>query len=148
MTINDVVTCIGATLKPIVYTYVFITYLYAKANQILLNWFQPSQCITIISLFILGTLLAKKKLKIKFTDDEIICILRAYIAQPTSWTDVISDVKGNFDRLPDTTRHLYTTVTTKQLRDRMSTKLSSLMGKDADSVKNEQIRYGILKLSF
>ena len=65
--------------------------------------------------FFKGTLLAKKKLKVKFTDEEITLVLRAYSAHPTSWTDVITDVKANCDRLSDATKHLYITATTTKL---------------------------------
>ncbi|XP_045183037.2 uncharacterized protein LOC123541546 [Mercenaria mercenaria] len=87
-----------------------------------------------------GTLRARRKQKVKFSDEEVITILRAFIAHPTSWADVIDDVKGNIDRLQASAHQLYATATNKQQRDRMSSKLSSLIAINQDSIQNVQIR--------
>ena len=63
----------------------------------------------------------------RISKDEILLILRAYREHPTRWTDVIDDVRQNNDPLRAAAQELYITGSVKQLRDRMSMKLSKLM---------------------
>lgn len=66
-------------------------------------------------------------------------MLRAYIAHPTRWSDVIDDIKANSNHLNEPTRELYRRSTVRQLRDRLSAKLSNLMAKAPGSITNGEI---------
>ena len=71
--------------------------------------------------------LQRKKKVIKTGKNEILLILRSYVAHPTKWGDIVFNIKQNLDQLPPDARQLYEKGSIKQLRDRMSGKLSKLM---------------------
>ena len=77
----------------------------------------------------------------KINKEETLLILRAYINHPTSWHDVLDEVKRNTDVLTPGAREIYTTGSTKQLRDRMSGKLGSLVKKRPEEIPDADIRY-------
>ncbi|XP_060574848.1 uncharacterized protein LOC132732447 [Ruditapes philippinarum] len=86
------------------------------------------------------TILQRRKRTVKFSEQEILLILRAYLTHPSKWSEIINDVKANIDQLEQATRNLYSSATNKQLRDRMWTKLSSLMSKRQENIESEPIR--------
>lgn len=80
----------------------------------------------------------RRKRTVKFSEQEILLILQAYLTHPSKWSEIINDVKANIDQLEQATRDLYSSATNKQLRDRMSTKLSSLMSKRQENIESER----------
>ena len=66
--------------------------------------------------------------------------LRAYVAHPGKWTEMIADMKGNLHQMNDVTREYYGTASTRQLRDRISTKIHALMAKPRQDIVNAHIR--------
>ena len=54
-------------------------------------------------------------------------VLRAYQANPTSWSLVLEDVKSNVEQLSTEARELYNSASTKQLKDRISSKFGQLL---------------------
>ena len=60
----------------------------------------------------------------KVSNEEIVCMLGAYLANPEKWTDICEDIRANIGQLNEQTQQLYRTSSIKQLRDRLSSKLS------------------------
>ena len=73
------------------------------------------------------TILQRKKKSVKIDKVEIPLILRSYITHPTKWTDIIENIKQNADQLPSKAKELYLSATRRQLRDRVSVKMSKLL---------------------
>jgi hypothetical protein len=109
-----------------------------KLIHTVLHILMPIFVNVIIVLNFVGTILRRRK--VRFTDDEILLILRAYLAHPSKWIDVIAEVKANQHVLDEHTRELYAHSSDKQLRERMSTKLHSLMSKNQNEFNNVDIR--------
>ena len=74
-------------------------------------------------------MLQKKRKKVAFNKTEVLTILNAYLKQPTRWNEVIRIVKADLEDLTPPARQLYKEATNKQLKDRISSKLSSLLAK-------------------
>ena len=66
-------------------------------------------------------------------------LLRAYMVHPSSWSDIVNDVKANIGQLNDRTRELYRLATNRQLRDRLSSKLNQLMTRPRESIEYEDL---------
>lgn len=64
--------------------------------------------------------------------------LRSYREHPSSWGEIIDAIKDNINLLPEKTRDLYRTASTRKLRERLSTKLSKLLR--TANVEDEDIR--------
>ena len=77
----------------------------------------------------------------KFNNNEIIVVLRAYLAHPSSWPNVIAEVRRNGTMLGERTKVMYASSTLRQMRERISTKIHALMTRNPDTIVNEQIGY-------
>ena len=66
-------------------------------------------------------------------------VLRGYQANPTSWSLILEDVKSNIDQLSPEARVLYTSATSKQLKDRISAKFGQLL-LQGTNIKDIEIR--------
>ncbi|KAL4238618.1 hypothetical protein ACF0H5_003325 [Mactra antiquata] len=86
-----------------------------------------------------GTILQRKKTSVRISKEETLLILRSYREHRTRWTDVVEDVRNNAEQLPASARELYRSASPKQLRERMSAKLSKLMASRCD-IEDADIR--------
>jgi len=50
------------------------------------------------------SILRRKKSNITIATEEQMLLLRAYMVHPSSWYDIVNDVKANIDQLNDRTR--------------------------------------------
>ena len=82
----------------------------------------------------------RKKVTVRISKDECLLILRSYRQHPSNWADVLADVKANVERLPQPAQNLYRTATFKQLKERVSVKLSKLIGR-GDNIEDNDIRF-------
>ncbi|XP_033740170.1 uncharacterized protein LOC117327343 [Pecten maximus] len=75
----------------------------------------------------LNTLLGKRKNRnVAITQQEVLLLLRTYQSHPCAWGEIIEEIQGNTSTLPLPAQQLYRESTIKQLRERLSTKLSKL----------------------
>ncbi|XP_060599910.1 uncharacterized protein LOC132753447 [Ruditapes philippinarum] len=87
-----------------------------------------------------GTLLQRRRKPVKIGKEETLLILRAYCSHPTNWSDVLDEVRQNLDQLPEDARALYHSGNLRQLRDRMSGKLSKITKMRVESIQDSDIR--------
>jgi len=66
--------------------------------------------------------------------------LRAYVAHHGNWTEMVVDIKGNLHKMNDVTRDYYNTISTRQLRGGISTKIHALMAKPSQEINNNHMR--------
>ena len=83
----------------------------------------------------------RRRKSVKINKEETLLILRAYFNHPTSWADVLDEVKRNMNVLTPAARGVYTDGSLKQLRDRMSGKLSSLVKMRPEDIVDADIRF-------
>jgi hypothetical protein len=85
-------------------------------------------------------LLQKRKKQIKIKKEEILLILRAYLWHPTNWPDILESIRHSIDQLPEDAREHYRTSGEKQLKTRMSSKLSVIIKKNSADIDDPDIR--------
>ena len=87
------------------------------------------------------TILQERKKVGRISEQEILLLLRAYQEHPSSWAEIIATVKTNAHSLPEDCRRLYATTKTRQLKERLCTKLGKTMISPVQNIKNGEIRY-------
>ena len=83
-------------------------------------------------------LMSKRKTMIPIGKEETLMLLRAYKCHPGAWSEIIDDIKLNMEGLPGKVQVMYSTASTKQLRDRLGVKLRKLLA--STKIDNTQIR--------
>ncbi|XP_061186959.1 uncharacterized protein LOC133195100 [Saccostrea echinata] len=91
-------------------------------------------------------LIQKRRKKVLISDQEILMMLRSFQLHPCSWKNIIADMKENLLQLPADAQGIYKNCTFKQLKDRLSTKLSKLMVMVDTNIENAAIRSEIQKI--
>ena len=86
-------------------------------------------------------MLQRRRKSVKINKEETLLILRAYINHPTSWPEILDEVKQNLNILSPAAMEVYTTGSLRQLRDRMSGKLNFLIKKTPEDIPDADIRY-------
>ncbi|CAC5412060.1 unnamed protein product [Mytilus coruscus] len=92
------------------------------------------------------TILSAKKKLIAIAKDELIMFLKAYEANPCSWTNIIAEMMVNVTGLHQDLQDLYRRYTVKQLKLRLSTKLGKLMATPLEKIADDEIRDQIRKI--
>ncbi|VDI35282.1 Hypothetical predicted protein [Mytilus galloprovincialis] len=92
------------------------------------------------------TILSAKKKLIAIAKDEIIMFLKAYEANPCSWTHIIAEMMVNVTGLNQDLQDLYRRYTVKQLKLRLSTKLGKLVATPLEKIADEEVRNQIRKI--
>ena len=87
-----------------------------------------------------GTLLQQRKKLVRVNKEETLLILRAYMNHPTSWSEILEEMRANLTVMSPEARQLYESGALKQLRDRMSGKMSALMKKRLEDIVDVDIR--------
>jgi hypothetical protein len=82
----------------------------------------------------------QRRRKVPFSKEETLLILRAYELHPSSWANVITDIKANIEQLSNNHQLLYRTATSKQLKDRVSNKFGRLLHSNIDTIEDADIR--------
>lgn len=82
----------------------------------------------------------KRKRVVKFCDQEILLMLRSYHTYPCAWVQIHKSMIDNIHQLPLETQNLYNSSNAKEIKDRLSTKLSKLLSVSDLDIKNITIR--------
>ena len=96
--------------------------------------------VNLYCIFLGKTLLGRRRLKVIFSDQEKLLLLRAYQAHPCDWNNVISTMRDNLDNLPnEKVRNFYKEASIKSLKDRLCGKLSGML-KNSEK-ESDEVRY-------
>ncbi|XP_060551169.1 uncharacterized protein LOC132712758 [Ruditapes philippinarum] len=95
--------------------------------------------------FIISGALQRRR-KVPFSKEETLLILRAYELHPSSWANVITDIKANIEQLSNNHQLLYRTATSKQLKDRVSNKFGRLLHSNIDTIEDADIRTHVQRI--
>ena len=87
-----------------------------------------------------GTLLQQRKKLVRVNKEEKLLVLRAYMNHPTSWSEILEEMRANLTVMSSEARQLYESGALKQLRHRMSGKMSALMKKRLEDIVDVDIR--------
>jgi hypothetical protein len=82
----------------------------------------------------------KRKRAVKFCDEEIVSMLRSYRVHLCSWIHITKSMLEIIHHLPQKTQSLYKSATGKQIKDRLSTKLSWLLSLSDKDIKHTEIQ--------
>ncbi|XP_062597455.1 uncharacterized protein LOC134258882 [Saccostrea cucullata] len=88
----------------------------------------------------------KRKRVIKFCDQEIILMLRSYQVHPCAWIQIRKSMLENIHQLPSETQNMYKSSSVKQIKDRLSAKLSKLLSMSDGDIENITIRNELKKV--
>lgn len=83
---------------------------------------------------------ARPRACIRFTDQEILLILRAYVEMPSQWRGILASVKDNVHLLAENARNYYNTTAPAVLISRIRMKTGNLLKTDVATIENADIR--------
>ena len=86
------------------------------------------------------TVIQRKNMLIRISEQEVLMMLRAYQAHASPWAAIIQTMRLNAHMLPDDARDMYRTAGMKQIKDRICGKLNKLMSMDMSKIKSDDVR--------
>lgn len=82
----------------------------------------------------------RKRMSVRISKEETLLLVRGYLLYPVKWVLVIGFLRRHLAELPADAQRLYGVATTKQLRERISTKLGKLLTCNANLLLDDEIK--------